>query len=203
MNLDGPFNSFIASRGLIPIHVSISQRLPLFENTLDIVHSMHILSNWIPDAMLEFALYDIYRVLRPRGLFWLDHFFCQGPQLNQTYAPMFDRIGFTKLRWNVGKKVDRGVDKNEWYLSAISPEKQLYLLEAINQRHPDAARRTRASIVKEIEATYEARKNVGKGEEPLLLDASNCRTTCSNEDHTHCETQCTFFIKEENKRFKE
>ncbi|MBA0598394.1 hypothetical protein Gorai_008159, partial [Gossypium raimondii] len=135
MNLDGPFNSFIASRGLIPIHVSISQRLPFFENTLDIVHSMHILSNWIPDAMLEFALYDIYRVLRPGGLFWLDHFFCQGSQLNQTYAPMFDRIGFTKLRWNVGKKVDRGVDKNEW----ISPEKQLYLLEAINQRHPDAA----------------------------------------------------------------
>ncbi|MBA0723623.1 hypothetical protein Golax_004190, partial [Gossypium laxum] len=96
-----------------------SLRLPFFENTLDIVHSMHILSNWIPDAMLEFALYDIYRVLRPGGLFWLDHFFCQGPQLNQTYAPMFDRIGFTKLRWNVGKKVDRGVDKNEWYLSAL------------------------------------------------------------------------------------
>ncbi|KAK3031325.1 hypothetical protein RJ639_035231 [Escallonia herrerae] len=63
MNLDGPFNSFIESRGLIPMHVSVSQRLPFFENTLDIVHSMHVLSNWIPDAMLEFTLYDIYRVL--------------------------------------------------------------------------------------------------------------------------------------------
>lgn len=31
---------------------------------------------------------------------------------------------------------------------------------------------SRASIVKEIEASYEARKNVGKGEEPLFLDAS-------------------------------
>ncbi|KAK7844597.1 hypothetical protein CFP56_010725 [Quercus suber] len=76
LNLDGPFNSFIASRGLIPIHVNVSQRLPFFENTLDIVHSMHILSNWIPKAMLEFTLYDIYRALRPGGLFWLDHFFC-------------------------------------------------------------------------------------------------------------------------------
>ncbi|KAK8629506.1 hypothetical protein V6N13_078345 [Hibiscus sabdariffa] len=88
MNLDGPFNSFIESRGLIPMHVSISQRLPFFENTLDIVHSMHVLSNWIPDGMLELTLYDIYRVLRLGGLFWLDHFFCQGLQLNQTYAPM-------------------------------------------------------------------------------------------------------------------
>ena len=45
LNLDGPFNSFIASQGLILIHVSVSQRLPFFENTLDVVHSMHMLSN--------------------------------------------------------------------------------------------------------------------------------------------------------------
>ncbi|KAI5658232.1 hypothetical protein M9H77_27025 [Catharanthus roseus] len=100
MNLDGPFNSFIASRGLIPIHVSVSQRLPFFENTLDIVHSMHVLSHWIPETMLEFAFYDIYRVLRPGGIFWLDHFFCLGSQLNQTYVPMLNRVGFKKLRWN-------------------------------------------------------------------------------------------------------
>ncbi|KAH7576079.1 hypothetical protein ACOSP7_003833 [Xanthoceras sorbifolium] len=119
MNLDGPFNSFIASRGLISMHVSVSQRLPFFENTLDIVHSMHVLSNWIPDAMLEFTLYDIYRVLRPGGLFWLDHFFCLGSQLNETYVPMLDRVGFKKLRWNAGMKLDRGKEKNEWYFSAL------------------------------------------------------------------------------------
>lgn len=119
LNLDGPFNSFIASRGLIPMHISVSQRLPFFENTLDIVHSMHVLSNWIPDSMLEFTLYDIYRVLRPGGIFWLDRFFCFGSQLNKTYVPMLDRIGFKKLRWNVGMKLDRGVNKNEWYFSAV------------------------------------------------------------------------------------
>ncbi|CAN0910144.1 Probable methyltransferase At1g29790 [Linum grandiflorum] len=119
MNLDGPFNSFIASRGLIPIHFTVTQRLPFFENTLDIVHSMHILSNWIPDTMLEFTLYDVYRVLRPGGLFWLDHFFCLGNQLNETYIPMLDRVGFKKLRWHAGMKLDRGVDKNEWYFSAL------------------------------------------------------------------------------------
>uniref|UniRef100_A0A1D1YES4 Putative methyltransferase PMT21 n=1 Tax=Anthurium amnicola TaxID=1678845 RepID=A0A1D1YES4_9ARAE len=119
MNFDGPFNSFIASRGLVPIHISISHRLPFFENTLDIVHSMHVLSSWIPDAMLEFALYDIYRVLRPGGLFWLDHFFCLGEQMNATYVPMLDRVGFRRIRWNAGRKLDRGPEKNEWYLSAL------------------------------------------------------------------------------------
>ncbi|XP_042009227.1 probable methyltransferase At1g29790 [Salvia splendens] len=119
MNFDGPFNSFIASRGLIPMHVSISQRFPFFENTLDIVHSMHVLSNWIPDPMLEFVLYDIYRVMRPGGLFWLDRFFCFGSQLNETYVPMFDRVGFKRLRWNTGMKLDRGIQKNEWYFSAL------------------------------------------------------------------------------------
>ncbi|EPS66088.1 hypothetical protein M569_08692, partial [Genlisea aurea] len=117
MNFDGPFNSFISSRGLLSIHVTLSQRFPFFENTLDIVHSMHILSNWIPDAMLEMILYDIYRILRPGGIFWLDHFFCFGNQLSETYGPMFQRVGFVRLRWNAGRKLDKG--RNEWYLSAL------------------------------------------------------------------------------------
>ena len=119
MNFDGPFNSFIASRGLIPMHISISHRLPFFDNTLDIIHSMHVISNWIPDVMLEFTLFDIYRVLRPGGLFWLDHFFCIGWQLNSTYTPLFDKLGFKKLRWNTGRKLDRGEQLNEWYFSAL------------------------------------------------------------------------------------
>nr|XP_009390784.1 PREDICTED: uncharacterized protein LOC103977090 [Musa acuminata subsp. malaccensis] len=119
MDFDGPFNSFIASRGLLPMHISVAHRLPFFDNTLDIVHSMHVLSNWIPEPMLEFALYDVYRVLRPGGLFWLDHFFCTGEQLNATYVPMIERVGFNKLRWVTGRKLDRGIEKNEWYLSAL------------------------------------------------------------------------------------
>nr|GMC55458.1 Methyltransferase type [Ipomoea batatas]GME11804.1 Methyltransferase type [Ipomoea batatas] len=119
MNFDGPFNSFISSRGLLSMHLSVSQRLPFFENTLDIVHSMHVLSNWIPHTLLEFTLFDIYRVLRPGGLFWLDRFFCIASQLNSTYAPMIERVGFKKLRWHAGMKLDKGRDKNEWYFSAL------------------------------------------------------------------------------------
>ncbi|QHO06332.1 hypothetical protein HN51_065196 [Arachis hypogaea] len=120
LDLDGPFSHFIASRGLIPIHLSISHRLPFFENTLDIVHSMEFIGNWLPETMLEFLLYDVYRVLRPGGIFWLEHFFCFGSQVNRTYLPMFDRVGFNRLRWHAGRKIDHdGIQKNEWYISAL------------------------------------------------------------------------------------
>uniref|UniRef100_M1BJU9 ATRAD3 n=1 Tax=Solanum tuberosum TaxID=4113 RepID=M1BJU9_SOLTU len=99
MNLVGPFNSFIAFRGLISMHVGVSQRLPFFKNTLDILHSIRILNNWILDTMLEFTQYDIYRALRPGGLF------CLESQLNVAYLPMLE--------------LDRGIDKNVWYFSAL------------------------------------------------------------------------------------
>ncbi|KAK7300658.1 hypothetical protein RJT34_11506 [Clitoria ternatea] len=119
MNLNGPFNSFIASRGVIPLYLSISQRFPFFDNTLDIVHSMHVLSNWIPETMLHFLLFDVYRVLRPGGLFWLDHFFCVGDQLDKVYGPMIESIGFRKVKWVTGKKLDKGPQFQEMYLSAL------------------------------------------------------------------------------------
>ncbi|KAJ0042429.1 hypothetical protein Pint_18263 [Pistacia integerrima] len=119
MNLNGPFNNFIASRGVVPLYISISQRLPFFDNTLDIVHSMHVLSNWIPTTLLHFLMFDIYRVLRPGGLFWLDHFFCVGEQLEEVYTPLIESIGFNKLKWVVGRKLDRGPELREMYLSAL------------------------------------------------------------------------------------
>ncbi|CAM8990000.1 unnamed protein product [Rhodiola kirilowii] len=119
MNLNGPFNNFIASRGVVPLYISISQRLPFFDNTLDMVHSMHVLSNWIPTKLLQFMLFDYYRILRPGGLFWLDHFFCVGEQLEDVYEPLIDSVGFKRLKWVVGKKLDHGPEKRELYLSAL------------------------------------------------------------------------------------
>lgn len=104
---------------VLALYMSISQRLPFFDNTLDIVHSMHVLSNWIPTTLLHFLFFDIYRVLRPGGLFWLDHFFCVGEQLEQVYAPLIESIGFNKVKWIVGRKLDRGPELREMYLSAL------------------------------------------------------------------------------------
>ncbi|URE44877.1 hypothetical protein MUK42_15158 [Musa troglodytarum] len=118
MNLNGPFSSFMAARGVVPLYLSVSQRLPFFDNTLDLVHSMHVLSNWIPTTLLHFTLFDIYRVLRPGGLFWLDHFFFVEPQMGE-YVPVIDCVGFKKLRWEVGRKLDRGPELREMYISAL------------------------------------------------------------------------------------
>jgi SAM-dependent methyltransferase len=127
MNLNGPFNNFIAARGVVPLYISISQRLPFFDNTLDIVHSMHVLSNWIPTTLLHFMMFDIYRVLRPGGLFWLDHFFCLTVQMEEVYQPLIESVGFKKAKWVVGRKLDRGLERGGMYLSALleKPLKQL------------------------------------------------------------------------------
>lgn len=120
LDLGSPFGSFVASRGLIPLHLSaVAGRLPFFDGTLDIVHSMHVLSNRVPRAVLEAELYDIYRVLRPGGIFWLDHFFCTGKELTEVYVPIIEGVGFRKLRWNTGKKLDKGPNADEWYISAL------------------------------------------------------------------------------------
>lgn len=103
MNSGGPSGSLIASRGLVPVHVGLAHRLPFFDGTLDIVHWTS--PEHVAGVMLEFALFDIYRVLRPGGLLWLDHFVFPGEQLNATFAPMVDRVGFRRLRWNTGKKL--------------------------------------------------------------------------------------------------
>jgi len=117
LDTGAPFNNFVSLRGLVSMHLSISQRVPFRDNTLDLVHSMHILSNWIPTDTLEFILYDIDRVLRPGGLFWLDHFFCMRPQLDSDYVPLIDKLGYKRLKWVVGDKSDRGTE--EVYLSAV------------------------------------------------------------------------------------
>ncbi|XP_039145321.1 uncharacterized protein LOC120282555 [Dioscorea cayenensis subsp. rotundata] len=118
MNLNGPFNSFIAARGVVPLYVSVSQRLPFFDNTLDIVHSMHVLSNWIPTTLLHFIMFDVYRVLRPGGVFWLDHFFFVEDQM-EVYVGVIESVGFEKVKWVVGRKLDRGPEIREMYISAL------------------------------------------------------------------------------------
>ena len=119
LNLNGPFNNFIALRGVVPLYLSIAQRLPFFDNTLDLVHSMHVLSHWIPTTTLDFILFDIDRVLRPGGIFWLDRFFCIEPQLAETYIPLFHKLGYKKHKWAIAPKLDRGAHLREVYLSAV------------------------------------------------------------------------------------
>ncbi|KAF8668428.1 hypothetical protein HU200_052240 [Digitaria exilis] len=114
-----PVNSFVASRGLVSVHVTAGHRLPFFDRTLDIVHAAGGGGLELGGAgvKLEFALFDVYRVLRPGGLFWLEHLSCAGEQPNATFAPVLGRVGFKKLRWNTGR--GKGKEKDQWFVSAL------------------------------------------------------------------------------------
>ncbi|KAF8712678.1 hypothetical protein HU200_028439 [Digitaria exilis] len=106
---DGTVRVGLASTSTSPAaagRVSAAHRLPFFYRTLDIVQFNAIEldggRSMAPrgGVMLEFAPSSM---LRPGGLFWLDHFSCAGEELNATFAPMIGRVGFKKLRWNTGR----------------------------------------------------------------------------------------------------
>ncbi|KAL6856907.1 hypothetical protein ACP4OV_018289 [Aristida adscensionis] len=117
-NAGAPFGSFIAARGLVPVHLAAAHRLPFFDGTLDLVHTAGAGELAAAGVALEFALFDVYRVLRPGGLLWLDHLAGGGAQPNATYAPVLRRVGFRTLRWNAGRKPGK-TKTNEWQLSAL------------------------------------------------------------------------------------
>ncbi|CAK7335349.1 unnamed protein product [Dovyalis caffra] len=116
LNLGAPFNEVIALRGLLPLYISIGSRLPFFDNTLDIIHSTLFLDGWIGTELLQFVLFDWDRVLRPKGLLWVDRFFCTKEDM-RLYLDEFARLSYKKLLWRVVPKTDKLGD--ELFFSAV------------------------------------------------------------------------------------
>ncbi|KDP24284.1 hypothetical protein JCGZ_25580 [Jatropha curcas] len=110
LNLGAPFNEVIALRGLLPLYLSIGSRLPFFDNTLDIIHSTLFLDGWIGIELLQFVLFDWDRVLRPKGILWVDRFFCKKDDM-KLYLDEFTRLGYKKLLWRVVPKTDKLEDE--------------------------------------------------------------------------------------------
>ncbi|KAL5983840.1 hypothetical protein ACLOJK_017936 [Asimina triloba] len=113
LNLGAPFNEMIALRGLVPLHITLNQRLPFFDNTLDLIHTSGFLDGWIDMQLLDFILFDWDRVLRPGGLLWIDRFFCSRKDLDD-YLYMFLQFRYKKRKWVLSPK-----SKDEVYLSAL------------------------------------------------------------------------------------
>ncbi|KAF9597827.1 hypothetical protein IFM89_021912 [Coptis chinensis] len=111
INIGAPFNEMIALRGLVPLYLTINQRLPFFDNTLDIIHTTRFLDGWIDFMLLDFVLYDWDRVLRPGGLLWIDSFFCLKEDLND-YLEGFKTLRYKKHKWVVVPKSDKN-DREE------------------------------------------------------------------------------------------
>ncbi|KAJ0962521.1 hypothetical protein J5N97_027643 [Dioscorea zingiberensis] len=113
MNIGAPFSETIALRGLVPLYASLGQRLPFFDNTLDLIHSSVFLDGWVDLQLLDFILFDWDRVLRPGGLLWVDRFFCSRKDLDD-YMYMFLQFRYRKHKWVISFK-----SKDEVYLSAL------------------------------------------------------------------------------------
>ncbi|KNA24553.1 hypothetical protein SOVF_014660 [Spinacia oleracea] len=113
LNLGAPFSETIALRGLLHLYVTPNQRLPFFENTMDLIHTTGLLDGWIDLLLLDFMLFDWDRILRPGGLLWIDKFFCNRKDLDD-YMYMFLQFRYKKHKWVVTPK-----SKDEVYLSAL------------------------------------------------------------------------------------
>lgn len=116
INLGAPFNEMIALRGLVPLYLTINQRLPFFDNTLDIIHTTRFLDGWIDFQLLDFVLYDWDRVLRPGGLLWIDSFFCLHKDL-EDYLDAFRMLRYRKHKWVIVPKLDK--HGQEVFFSAV------------------------------------------------------------------------------------
>ncbi|KAJ6797162.1 uncharacterized protein M6B38_207600 [Iris pallida] len=113
MNIGAPFNEMIALRGLVPLYMSLGQRLPFFDNTMDLIHTSVFLDGWVDLQLLDFMLFDWDRVLRPGGLLWIDKFFCKRKDLDD-YMYMILQFRYRKHKWAVSFK-----SNVEVYLSAL------------------------------------------------------------------------------------
>ncbi|XP_054802270.1 probable methyltransferase At1g29790 [Prosopis cineraria] len=120
MNVAAPYSEAVALRGLVPLHVPLQQRLPLFDGVVDLVRCGRAINRWIPLTMMEFLLYDVDRVLRGGGYMWIDQFFSKRVDLEKIYAPLIGKFGYKKVKWAIANKTDAaGLKNGEVYLTAL------------------------------------------------------------------------------------
>ncbi|KAK0576538.1 hypothetical protein LWI29_019224 [Acer saccharum] len=119
LNIDAPFSEFIAARGLFPLYLSLDHRFPFYDNVFDLVHVSSGLDIGGKPEKLEFLMFDIDRILRAGGLFWLDNFYCANDEKKRALTRLIERFGYKKLKWVIGEKADVITGKSEVYLSAV------------------------------------------------------------------------------------
>ncbi|XP_010441242.1 PREDICTED: uncharacterized protein LOC104724452 isoform X2 [Camelina sativa] len=117
LNIGAPFSEFVAARGIFPLFMSLDQRLPFYDNVFDLIHASSglDLAGGSKPEKLEFLMFDLDRILKPGGLFWLDNFYCGNEEKKRVLTRLIERFGYKKLKWVVGEKTDAA----EVYLSAV------------------------------------------------------------------------------------
>lgn len=106
LNNGGPFSEFIAARGVFPLFLSLDHRFPFHDNVFDLVHGSSGLDVEGKPEKMEFLMFDLDRVLKPGGLFWLDNFYCASDVKKKELTRLIERFGYKKLKWVIGEKAD-------------------------------------------------------------------------------------------------
>lgn len=100
------------------MYLSLDHRFPFYDKVFDITHVGNGLDIGGRVEKLEFLMFDIDRVIRAGGLFWLDNFLCSNDDKRKKMARLIERFGYKKLKWVVGEKIN-GSGNSEVYLSAV------------------------------------------------------------------------------------
>ncbi|XP_020579249.1 uncharacterized protein LOC110023933 [Phalaenopsis equestris] len=124
LDVGGSVGEFVAARGLFPLQLSPAHRFPFYDSIFDLVHTMNGLDQGGVSGLgqgqlegLEFLMFDIDRILRAGGLFWLDNYVCVDDERKRVVTRVIERFGYKKLKWVVGEKADS--NKTQLYLSAV------------------------------------------------------------------------------------
>ena len=117
INIEAPFLETIAQRGLIGLHMSHLQRLPLFDGTMDMIHSMHSVQYLKPD-LFKSLIFDWDRCLRPGGLLWLEYLYLPAEKMG-AYEDILEMMGYEKLEWFMETYFDKPRSKDMKRLSVL------------------------------------------------------------------------------------
>lgn len=97
-----PYMETIALRGLVPLHIPHTARLPFFDNTLDLVHCVNSVK-YLPLGEFEDLLYEWDRVLRVGGVLWFELFYAPEEEM-KIYIQIIELLQYKKLYWNISPK---------------------------------------------------------------------------------------------------
>ncbi|CAI5473905.1 unnamed protein product [Closterium sp. Yama58-4] len=104
--------------GSVPCHPHYQARLPFYDNTLDVIHSVNSVK-YMPVVEFEELVFEWDRVLRPGGLMWFEMFYAPVDDM-VLYVAVLQQLRYRRLHWTLMPKPDRGeIEAHQLYLNCV------------------------------------------------------------------------------------
>ncbi|KAJ0966951.1 hypothetical protein J5N97_023868 [Dioscorea zingiberensis] len=101
-SVDPDSGAVTAARGVFPLLMNPAGRFPFHDSVFDLVHTTKGLDEGAVDRTksegMEFLMFDIDRVLKTRGLFWLDNYQCVDDEKKRAVTRLIESFGYKKLK---------------------------------------------------------------------------------------------------------